>query len=137
MVNLEKSIPALELIENILVMLDKKSVSQEDTDHLKISVDNFNNFYVNVCKVMMQFEEQDYNEMFKLRFDTFKKSSQILNQIQKYSNPYKLDELPEWLKMVIECSKTKRVKIVLVSIETFLNILGKQCTVADDPIKKL
>jgi hypothetical protein len=44
--------------------------------------------------------------------------------------------MPEWLKMVIECSKTKRAKIVLVSIETFLNILSKQCH-ADDPVKKL
>lgn len=44
--------------------------------------------------------------------------------------------MPEWLKMVIECSKTKRAKIVLVSIETFLNILSKQCS-PDDPVKKL
>jgi hypothetical protein len=45
--------------------------------------------------------------------------------------------MPEWLKIVIECSKTKRAKIVLVSIETFLNILSKECTTPDDPLKKL
>lgn len=44
--------------------------------------------------------------------------------------------MPEWLKMVIECSKAKRAKIVLVSIETFLNILSKQAT-PEDPVKKL
>lgn len=73
--NLENAIPALDLIAEILKMLDDKPVTQEDTDHLKMSVDNFNNFYVNICKVMTSFEDLDYNEMFKIRFDTFKKSS--------------------------------------------------------------
>jgi len=102
-----------------------------------MSVENFNNFYVNICKVMTSFEDLDYNEMFKIRFDTFKKSSQILNHIQKYSYTYDLHQMPEWLKIVIECSKTKRAKIVLVSIETFLNILSKECSGPDDPLKKL
>ena len=44
--------------------------------------------------------------------------------------------MPEWLNMVIECSKTSRAKIVLVSIETFLNILSKECK-PGDPIKQL
>lgn len=57
MSNLENAMPALELIENILQMLDKKPVTQEDIEHLKISVDNFNNFYVNICKVMTSFED--------------------------------------------------------------------------------
>lgn len=73
--NLENAIPALDLIEYILNMLDNKPVTQEDTEHLKMSVENFNNFYVNICKVMTSFEDLDYNEMFKIRFDTFKKSS--------------------------------------------------------------
>lgn len=126
--NLENAIPALDLIESILNMLDSKVVTQEDTEHLKMSVENFNSFYVNICKVMTSFEDLDYNEMFKIRFDTFKKSSQILNHIQKYSYTSDLNQMPEWLKIVIECSKTKRAKIVLVSIETFLNILSKECT---------
>lgn len=45
--------------------------------------------------------------------------------------------MPEWLKTVIECSKTKRAKIVLVSIETFLNILSKECSNPEDPLVKL
>lgn len=126
MSNLENAIPALDLIETILKMLESRSVTKEDTEHLKLSVDNFNSFYVNICKVMTSFEDLDYYEMFKIRFDTFKKSSQILNEIQKYSYTYDLNQMPEWLRMVIECSKTKRAKIVLVSIETFLNILSKQ-----------
>lgn len=117
-------------------MLDKEETIYEDIEHLKKSVDNFNNFYVNMCRMMISLEEQDYNEMFKVRFNTFKKSSQILNQIQKYSNTYVLNQIPEWLNMVIECSKTKRAKIVLVSIETFLNILSKECKPLD-PIKQL
>jgi hypothetical protein len=73
--NLENAIPALDLIESILDMLDSMPVTYEDTEHLKMSVENFNNFYVNICKVMTSFEDLDYNEMFKIRFDTFKKSS--------------------------------------------------------------
>lgn len=45
--------------------------------------------------------------------------------------------MPEWLDMVIECSKTKKAKIVLVSIETFLGIISKDCESNKDPIKKL
>ncbi|CDW85800.1 n-terminal domain-containing protein [Stylonychia lemnae] len=135
--NLENAIPGLELIESILIMLDNKPVTREDTENLKTSVDNFNEFYVNLCKVMTNFDEPDYQDMFKLRFDTFKKSSQILNQIQKYSYTFDLNNMPAWLTMVIHCSKAKRAKIVLVSIETFLNILSKQASGPDDQIKKL
>lgn len=63
--------------------------------------------------------------MFKLRFNAFQKASSILYQIQKFSNINELHQMPEWLEMVIECSKTKKAKIVLVSIETFLGILSK------------
>lgn len=145
--NLENAIPGLELIEQILSKVDKNPVTREDTEHLKTSVENFNSFYVNLCKVMTNFDELDYFEMFKLRFDTFKKSSQILNKIQKYagynSNNYgnqsssELQQMPDWLHMVIECSKTKRAKIVLVSIETFLNILSKTTEGPEDPYRKL
>lgn len=38
---------------------------------------------------------------------------------------------------VIKCSKTRRVKIALVSTETFLTILSKECTRPGDPVKKL
>lgn len=82
--NLENAIPALDLIENILQILDNEDITQEDTEYLKKSVDNFNTFYVNMCKLMIQAEDHEYNEMFKLRFDTFKKASQILNKIQKF-----------------------------------------------------
>jgi hypothetical protein len=75
MSNLENAIPALDLIEQILKMLENRPVTKEDTEHLKLSVDNFNSFYVNICKVMTSFEDLDYFEMFKIRFDTFKKSS--------------------------------------------------------------
>jgi len=44
--------------------------------------------------------------------------------------------MPEWLQMVLECSKTHKSKIVLISIETFLNILSKKGE-RDDPIKQL
>ncbi len=51
-------------------------------------------------------------------------------------NSNDIEEMPQWLKMVIECSKTKRAKIVIVSIETFLNILSKQSD-EDDYAKQL
>lgn len=80
---------------------------------------------------MIQADDHEYNDKFKLRFDTFKKASLILNKIQKYSNVTVLNEMPEWLNMVIQCSKTKRAKIVLVSIETFLNILSQETKTSD------
>ena len=77
--NLENALPALELIESILLMLDTEDTIYEDIEHLKMSVDNFNNFYVNMCRLMTSLEEHEYHDNFKLRFNTFKKSSQILN----------------------------------------------------------
>jgi hypothetical protein len=60
-------------------MLDAEETVYQDVEILKESIDNFNNFYVNMCRLMISLEEHDFNEMFKVRFDTFKKSSQILN----------------------------------------------------------
>jgi len=110
----------------------------EDIEHLKKSVENFNTFYVNMCN-MMNLAEEESLEIFKLRFDTFTNSSRILFRIQKYSDLYTIKEMPEWLKMVVECSKikTRKAKVVLVSIETFLNILTKKTDNSEDPIKYL
>jgi hypothetical protein len=55
--NLENALPALELIESILQMLDTEDTFYEDIEHLKKSVDNFNDFYVNMCKLMTSQEE--------------------------------------------------------------------------------
>jgi len=67
MLNLENVLPALELIGNILHVLDKV---KEDTSDLKQSVNNFNNFYVQLCNAMI---DDDPRELYKL--DTFKKAS--------------------------------------------------------------
>lgn len=45
--------------------------------------------------------------------------------------------MPKWLTSVIKCSKTMSAKIALVSTDTFLNILEKQCTLPNDPVRKL
>lgn len=78
-------------------------------------------------------------EAIKLKLDTFRKASQILNKIQKYSDIEGLNEMPAWLQSVIECSKTFSAKIALVSTETFLNILDAKETLSNshDPMKKL
>jgi len=81
MSNLENAISVLELIEKFLQMLENKPVTREDTDHLQTSVENFNSFFVRICRVMTSYEEQNYNEMFKLRFNAFQKASSILYQI--------------------------------------------------------
>lgn len=87
--NLKNALPALNLIENILRMLyQPQQATHEDIETLKQSVSRFNDFYVNLCLLMIKTEEKDvYNEQFKLRYETFKKASSILNNIQKYSNP--------------------------------------------------
>lgn len=45
--------------------------------------------------------------------------------------------MPQWLNSVIECSKTRKAKLALVSTETFINILTKNCTRSNDPVLKL
>jgi len=69
------------LIESILQILEKESRPYEDIEPLIESVQNFNAFYVSMCKLMIQADDHEYNDKFKLRFDTFKKASLILNKI--------------------------------------------------------
>lgn len=57
MSNLENAISVLELIEKFLQMLENKPVTREDTDHLQTSVENFNSFFVRICRVMTSYEE--------------------------------------------------------------------------------
>ena len=78
-------------------------------------------------------------EAIKLKLDTFKKASEILNKIQKYSDIQGLTEMPTWLQSCIECSKTLSAKIALVSTETFLNILDAKESQGNqnDPMRKL
>ena len=45
--------------------------------------------------------------------------------------------MPKWLTSVIKCSKTMSAKIALVSADTFLKILEKQCKLPNDPVRKL
>ncbi len=110
---------------------------------LQSSVNKFNDFYVALCDLFI-FKGDDSNmdnspEAIKLKLDTFKKASQILNKIQKYSDIEGLNEMPTWLQSVIECSKTFSAKIALVSTETFLNILDakESKSNSNDPMKKL
>lgn len=57
MSNLENAIPALNLIEDILETLDNAENQHDNIEHLKKSVDNFNNFYVNMFRKMCSDEE--------------------------------------------------------------------------------
>lgn len=101
---------------------------------------NFNNFYVELCAAIIapeDFLDPRGPELFKLKLDTFTKASQILTQIQEFSSIYHQSLMPEWLISVINCSKTKRAKIALISTETFLNIISKKCTWENDPVNKL
>lgn len=87
--NLENVIPALELIQQILSVLGFNSDHHDEkVVDLEKSVNNFNDFYVELCNVMTNFEDiyGQSPELLKLRLDTFKKTSQILNQIQEYSS---------------------------------------------------
>ncbi len=142
MKNLENVLPALDLIGNIIYILERKQQSNDFNEDdmivdLQNSVQNFNAFYVELCHLMM--EEDDLqvsitmllerdgqpqsSELLKLKLDTFKRASQILNKIQQYSNIYQLNQMPEWLTTVIECSKKAIAKLAIVSTETFLYIL--------------
>jgi len=75
MQNLENALPAFELIENIIQILDKEKPQKEDMEQLKKSVEDFNSFYVDMCMLMTSNEDPQYDELFKFRFDIFKKAS--------------------------------------------------------------
>ena len=147
--NLENVLPALDLIETILSVLENRNgtlpiessnliMRPQDEElvlDLQTSVNKFNDFYVGLCDLFTFKGERGSKgavyaatmdnspEAIKLKLDTFKKASETLNKIQKYSDISDLSEMPPWLQSVIECSKTLSAKIALVSTETFLNML--------------
>lgn len=135
--NLEDSFPALLLIENILEKLANEENLSIDIEFLKKSVESFNSFYVNTCDKMIEEDKNGRHDItFKLKHETFAKTSRILFEIQKYSNPYASQDMPEWLRKVIECAMHSHGKIALTSIKTFLEILSAE-EAEDDPINPL
>ena len=61
----------------------------------------------------------------KLELDTFRKYSNIMLKIINLQNiDEKTDKMPPWLDMLIQCSKTSFIKICLVSVEVFLEIVS-------------
>jgi len=117
--NLENVLPALDLIDTILQELDNRNgpagnfnqmIRSQDEElvlDLQTSVNKFNDFYVALCELftfkgesggMSNMSVIDNSpEAIKLKLDTFKKASEILNKIQKYSDIQGLTEIPLWL----------------------------------------
>lgn len=52
MENLENTLPALDLIENIVKIIDKEKLQAVDMELIKKSVEDFNLFYVKMCELM-------------------------------------------------------------------------------------
>ena len=59
MQNLEYALPALELIEEILDMMNKYRLSQDEkvVDQLRSAVQNFNQFYINMTDTFKTMEK--------------------------------------------------------------------------------
>jgi len=114
--NLENVLPALDLIDTILQELDNRNglanqmIRSQDEElvlDLQTSVNKFNDFYVALCEIFTFKGEsggmgnvsviENSSEAIKLKLDTFKKASEILNKIQKYSDIQGLTEMPLWL----------------------------------------
>lgn len=132
--NLEDALPALMLISNILDKLDSDESLGIDTEQLKKSLESFNTFYVDTSNFMQEHDKKYHNDItYKMRNETFSKTSQILFRIQKYASPEDIRHMPEWLQKVIECARSSQGKIALISIKTFLDILQAD----DDPTSSL
>jgi hypothetical protein len=60
-----------------------------------------------------------------MELETFRKYNNILLKILYNQNVLSSDNhLPEWLEMLIKCSKVQQTKICLVSIDVFIKILN-------------
>jgi len=139
--NLENILPALTLIQEILKKLHelclkmKCDVQTVEEDQLKKAVENFNQFYINMCHMLLNTQE-DYLDVFKLRYDTFNIASSILIEIQRFADPF-ITRMPQWLTKIIECSNMRRTKIVLVTIKTFFIIVSQPINKISSPLWKI
>lgn len=64
-----------------------------------------------------------------MELETFRKYNNILLKILYHQVPQEnvlssANQLPEWLEMLIKCSKVQQTKICLVSIDVFIKILN-------------
>ena len=66
-----------------------------------------------------------YWKYYKLELDTFLKYNNIMLQIIHLQNvDSAASQMPEWLDMLIQCSKNSFTKICLVSVDVFIKILS-------------
>lgn len=58
-------------------------------------------------------------------YNTMKKASYILYEVQRYANPASLEVMPDWLQKIIQCSCSKKRghTLVLISVGVFLKVI--------------
>lgn len=92
------------------------------------SIESFNTLYVMMShKLIEDSKTQDIQEdmqHYKQELDTYKKYNNIMLQIMQYQNvDHQTKQMPEWLDMLIQSSKTGYTKICLVSADVFIQLL--------------
>jgi hypothetical protein len=119
--NLDQVNAALDLIDEIMILMrNHKIQTQENLDTVTEAVQNFNKFYIKMCN----HNEPSPNRKNHL-FNTMRKASYILYEVQRYANSSSLEVMPDWLRKIIECSCSKKRghTLVLISVGVFLKII--------------
>lgn len=100
--------------------MNHKIQTQENLDIVNEAVQNFNKFYILMCN----HNEPSPNRKNHL-FNTMRKASYILYEVQRYADSSSLEVMPGWLSKIIECSCSKKRghTLVLISVGVFLKII--------------
>ena len=131
--NFELIIPSLDVIDQILKIIQDLDQGhalnrQKDSDGFRRSIESFNNLYVKISQRLIQDSQthmiQDDMGQYKLELETFARYNIIIFKILQYQNISSQDlQMPEWLDMLIQSSKTNLTNICLDSVNIFINIL--------------
>lgn len=131
--NFELIIPSLDVIDQILKIIQDLDQGhalnrQKDSDGFRRSIESFNNLYVKISHRLIQDSQthliQDDMGQYKLELETFARYNIIIFKILQYQNISSQDlQMPEWLDMLIQSSKTNLTNICLDSVSIFINIL--------------
>ena len=119
--NLEEVNAALDLIEEIMILMRNHNIqNQYNLDTVNEAVQNFNKFYIKMCNS----KETSPNRKNHL-YNTMKKASYILYEVQRYADPASLEVMPDWLHKIIQCSSSKQrgQTLVLISVGVFIKVI--------------
>ena len=135
--NFELLLPALEVVDQILNIFEKLDNNRTLNDQklnpsnqsFRESIESFNELYIKISLKMISGSRNpglnDGRQHYKQELETFKKYNNIMLKILPLQNlDSQTEQMPEWLDMMIQCSKVSFTKICLVSADVFIKILS-------------